>query len=298
MIRIDPYFFYQVGAAVRPLKGITAKTTRFHLMMMVWTAESWLETLVRQDVVRLKTCVPKARDLLQITRNLDTTISKEAEAEEDGWNKEIAHTHVYTVTSAAEAFETLLSGEMQFADLYYVTKKGGFDTTELTENGIVVFPKDLISKFPEAIQDAKEAARCIAFELPTAAAFHLHRINEMVLGRYYDAVTGGKERPERPTVRKYIDAMKGYQVGDSKIIGALSTLNNLHRNPVLHPEQRLDSVEDAIALLGQIHTTVTHMLKALPEAPLTLTPPPANEKQAIEDKRNSAADDADSAHTV
>jgi ribosomal protein S5 len=49
--------------------------------------------------------------------------------------------------------------------------QGRYELYQLTENGIVIFPSTLAEKVPEAVQDATEAARCIAFELPTAAAF-------------------------------------------------------------------------------------------------------------------------------
>ena len=71
--------------------------------------------------------------------------------------------------------------------------------------------------------------------------------------------------------------MKNAQFKDQKIFGALAALKDFHRNPVLHPDDRLDSIEDAIALLGVVHTVIAYMLTAIRPAPLELTPSPGNE---------------------
>jgi hypothetical protein len=87
---------------------------------------------------------------------------------------------VYALTSAANKFEAVLAAELGVTALYVVTKKSGFDTSDLIGNGEVFFPPDLAAKVPEAVKDVQEATKCIAYELPTAAGFHLHRANESV----------------------------------------------------------------------------------------------------------------------
>src|SRR5262249_26090162 len=64
--------------------------------------------------------------------------------------------------------------------------------------GSVAFPTDMGTKVPASIADAQQAMKCIVFELPTAAGFHLHRANESVLRCYWDAVTKGQPPPRRP----------------------------------------------------------------------------------------------------
>lgn len=102
----------------------------------------------------------------------------------------------YSVLTALDKFETILTAELGAADAYFVSKKGGYDTIDLIARAEVLFPADLASKAPEAVQDIAEAGRCLAFELGTAAGFHLLRANEAVLLRYWDAITGGQKRPK------------------------------------------------------------------------------------------------------
>ena len=129
-----------------------------------------------------------------------------------------------------------------------------------------MFPDELTTKVPDAIFDIKEAGKCMAFELPTAAGFHLHRAIEAVLHRYYDAVTDGTERPKTRNIGDYLKKMNEMNVGDSKVKSALKDLKDLHRNPLIHPEDSLESIDDVIALLGSIHAVVVHMLKKIPLA--------------------------------
>jgi hypothetical protein len=106
-------------------------------------------------------------------------------------------------------------------------------------------------------------------------------VHELVLRKYYDVITGGKPRPERRNIGAYIDAMKNHQVADPVVIGALVGLKNFHRNPVLHPDDRLENVEQAIALHGQVVSVVFYMLGKIPEN-FQLVSPPAAKLNEIE----------------
>ena len=281
MIRVDPYFLYQVGAAIRPLIAVRPEWTKNQLRGRLLTAEHWVDTLINNSVYKLPTSWPSGDALLKTIRRLQGEYEN---LPEDKQSEPIDWIDYYLVESQSQAFQTVLAAELQLGMVYLVQPKGGYDLMQLTEQGMAIFPKALGQKVPEAISDAKEAARCIAFDLPTAAAFHLHRLHELVLRRYYDTVTNGKERPEKRNIGAYIDALKGAGFKDQKVFGALSGLKNFHRNPVLHPDDRLEDIEEAIALLGNINTVVIYMLKALPPEPLQLTAPPANETQALESK--------------
>jgi hypothetical protein len=267
MIRIDGYFFYQVGAAIRPLTVINENTTKADVRGLLYGAQAWLQAVLGQDLFRLKTSLPKGNELLTVIKNL---VSKFDALTADKLGEEIGWWESYSLRTNAEEFQTLLSAELRFADLYLVTRKGGFDTTDLAERGECTFPEDLTKKVPEALPDARQAARCIAFELPTAAGFHLHRVNESVLRKYYDVVTNGKPRPENRSIGAYIKALRDNKAGDAKVIAALESLKDLHRNPIIHPEESLGSVEEALALHGAIQSVMVHMLKVIVPMPAEL----------------------------
>lgn len=142
-----------------------------------------------------------------------------------------------------------------------------------------MFPEALAFKVPASVKDANQAARCIAFDLPTAAAFHMHLVLERAMRAYYDVVTGNKPRPESRNATAYIDSMKNHQVGDKKIFAALADVVRFHRNPVLHPEDTLDTKEEAIALLGSIFSVTMQMLKTIPDPVFELVAQDSETKQ-------------------
>jgi hypothetical protein len=161
-------------------------------------------------------------------------------------------------------FTNVLEAELPLLPLYLVSKKGGHDAEDLIGRGEVFFPPELATKVPAALADIKEGARCIAFELPTAAGYHFHRANEAVLRAYYDAVTGGAPRPPERSIGKYIGEMDRLKAGDASIKASLRDLARYHRNPLIHPEQSLKNANDAIALMNSVHSVVVPMLKEIP----------------------------------
>lgn len=182
---------------------------------------------------------------------------------------------VFSVLNALDTFEHVFRAELRASDAYFVSKKGGYDTIDLITKAHVLFPKDLPDKAPEAVTDIQEAGRCIAFELGTAAGFHILRANEAVLLRYWDAVTNGERRPSNRNLGNYIKKLEELGAGDPKVIATLRQIKDLHRNTLVHPEDVL-TTDEAINLLGIIRSAVSAMLKAIPPPPLILTPEPTS----------------------
>lgn len=273
--RLDGNFLYQVGAAIKPLTTMQAGvTTVGEFRARLWQADPWVRSMLAQNLVPLKACMAKGYGLLGA---MDATVAELNKVEFGKLGEVAGVIQVYNIINQATEFQTTLTAELSVADIYAVQKKGGFDITELAENGLAIFPSALPTKVPDTIRDAKQAARCIAFELPTAAAFHLHLVLERVLRRFYDIKTVNKAHPEKRSLTAYIDAMKGHGVKDEKpLFSSLADIAKFHRNPVLHPDDALENTEEAIALLGTIRSPLTYMLKKLPEPQLELTMQEAN----------------------
>ena len=135
---------------------------------------------------------------------------------------------------------------------------------------------------PEAIPDLREAGKCLAFELPNATAFHLHRANESVLRRYFEVSAKGITAPKTRNMGDYLKLLDEVDGADKKVIASLRDLKDLHRNPLAHPEDSLESIDEAIALLGAIQAVMVHMLKSLsPNPRMLLSPIPSSEVSPV-----------------
>ena len=75
--------------------------------------------------------------------------------------------------------------------------------------------------------------RCIAFEVPIAAGFHLHRGNESVLRVYWDHVTGGEKRPKEHNMGVYHRELNKLDKGNQSVRAHLQSITDFHRNPLI-----------------------------------------------------------------
>ncbi len=261
MQRVTGFYLYQVGYQIHPLANLVGGVTTWsqaHLPVLI--AEGALEPLITRSVLKLQTSCQHGHTLLRHLREVRERFSAlnqvgEFEKPIDAWT-------IYQIQNALTAFEAVLEAELNLIPLYVVTPKGGMVLSDLIDNGFVCFPQGLLEKVPEALADATQATKCIAFELPTAAGFHLHRANEAVLRAYFASVAPKVKPPKSGNMGDYLKKMTELGVGEPKVIAALTSLKDLHRNPLMHPDQTIDTVEEAIGLMGAVRAAMTEMLKA------------------------------------
>jgi len=265
MQRVDGYYAYRAGYQIHQLAslngagGIFGGTTKYReARQPIFVAEGALMQLLYNSIYNLRTSVQAGENLLTILINL-----KDKVANQDDSEKDLDFTDTWPLQQSLGNFEQVLQAELALVPLYIVTPKKGFDTGLLIEAGRVIFPDDLAEKVPAAISDVEQGTRCIAFALPTAAGFHFHRANESVLKRYWDAVSGGAGRPENNNMGVYLAAMDKQRIGDDRVKSSLRDLKDYHRNPLIHPEHSLESIDEAVALMNAVQNSIVQMLKAI-----------------------------------
>jgi hypothetical protein len=170
------------------------------------------------------------------------------------------------ITSALTAFEPVLRADLSVADAYFVTRKGAFDSLVLIFNAEELFPAAMASKVPDAVREVREAGKCLAFEVCTAAGVHVLRALEIVLKAYFRAVTNGEPLPKNRNLGTYIRKLEELKVGGPKVLAVLRQIKDLHRNPLMHPEETLDK-EAAISLFGIVISAIGAMLPDIPQPP-------------------------------
>jgi hypothetical protein len=259
---IDGFYLYSIGWQVHPITEMNWQNISYgDAFFPFLRARGALNGLLNQSVYQVRTCHASGTELLAL---LNAAI--EQIPHEDG-TKPMPTLEVWNIVQKAQEFEAIFRAELGITPMYYVTPKHNLDVTGLINQGHLCFPPDLVQKAPEAIPDAQQSTKCIAFDLPTAAGFHLHRTNESVLRRYFDLVAGADNRPETRNIGDYLNKMKQLRVGDKKVLAALRDLKDLHRNPLMHPEEHIPNVSEAIALMGGVNSAMALMLKELPEVP-------------------------------
>jgi len=274
MQKVDPAYLFELGDSIRVLRELSEETSFMNAYVALVTAQAFIEQALAESIYSFAFRVPtrtKAQALLDHIKRL----SERIEGTEEAWaSKKLNANELRPMQSAYAGFETLFLADLQSTALYLVSQKNGFDTDRLVEHGHAFFPTLINVKAPESLRDLREAMRCIAFELPTAAGFHLHRANEAVLRRYWDAVTDGQKRPKDNNMGVYLRELERLGKGKKAVLDQLQSIKDFHRNPLMHPEQSLESVEEAIDLYSAIRSSIGYMLREIP------LPPPDGEQAA------------------
>jgi hypothetical protein len=266
MMRISIPWLVEVVENVDALDSVQANRTVSQEIGPLFRARNSVHTVFDQSIYG--NYLRASRDTanaLYIT--LDNLLSG------DDWgNKKLSEYAVQGLRLQKERFKTVFLADLSVVPSYLVTRKENFDTAFLIEDGISLFPPALKIKAPETRHDAQEVGRALAFELPTACGFHVFRVTESVVRRYWDTVSNGADRPKSETLGSFAREMEDRQFGDKKVVESIKQMTKLHRNPLIHPEVIL-TVEEAIGLIGMSRSVIAPMLQMLPDVPPTTGAP-------------------------
>jgi hypothetical protein len=151
----------------------------------------------------------------------------------------LATWQTHQIREAAQQFETVLAAECSVIDTYFVSKKGTHSTADLIEHAHRQIPESIRVKLTDQTKlDFDQAGKCIAFDVPTAAAFHLLRGTEAVIRQYYEQlVPGPKKAPARARNWGVYIKLLGDHGAEEKVTSLLTHIKDAYRNPVLHPEE-------------------------------------------------------------
>lgn len=163
--------------------------------------------------------------------------------------------------------ETTLIAELAGLSAYVVTPKR-IDIDKLQNNVNLLFAPTVFEKLPTVAQyDLREAGKCIAFERPTAAAFHLMRASESVLREYY-LFHVKRDRVKVllwGTITKELQSKSKF-LKDEKRQVLFKNLDNIRlsfRNPTQHPEKIYD-IQEVQDLWGLCVDVINRMAAEFP----------------------------------
>jgi hypothetical protein len=182
--------------------------------------------------------------------------------------------HRLDATQAAELSRMIaeltptLRAEASGKFAYFVTDKH-IDVNKLLDDMPSLFAPNVFNALPDiAKQDFISAGRAIAFELPTAAAFHTLRATEAVLREYYCSVVKRKsERCGDPLMRgpmlKHLVSLSGKRSQPTALTNQLDHIRLSFRNPTQHPDATYD-IHEAQDLFNICLDAVNRMTRSRP----------------------------------
>jgi len=239
--------------------------------MQLLSAAQWIEGTCNNPMLPLRVCRNQRNNAVTWIRQL---AGKPADSP-------IQANNVTMVVGSLLDFQAVLREELNISDTYIVAQKAHYSTTTLVESGELMFPDEIRNELPtEAVYDIKQGARCFAFELPTAAGFHFLRAIEAVIHKFYDVLSNNARRPNRAAMGIYIDELIKLNANPD-LVATLRQIKDLHRNPIIHPDETLDMIE-AQMLMGIMQSAVFAMIqivknkqKLLAPTPALVSPPPS-----------------------
>ena len=262
MDKIDAGYLYELGSTIRSMRGLKVEQNdhNWQAWSLCINVRDAVQTFIEYSIYApgLRSARTYGQRFVVELNALITRIEEHQPAAPPLTSYESMN-----VMRAFNAFEPVMIAELQSLPIFFVPPRGAFDNAYLIEAGQTLFPEILGVKVPEAIPDAQQAGKCIAFNLPTAAGFHLHRANEAVLRHYFDAVMGAGKRPRVQTMGTLLGAMKKASCGNPNVIAALDALKEFHRNPLMHPEHTFSDIDEAISLYCAIRAAISYMLEEI-----------------------------------
>lgn len=262
MFRISMPWVLDVVAAIDGLSAVRKDELKTTHGWRLFSAKNQIESLFSKSIYSPYLKISRER-----AGSLHTCLEQMMEPDQNP-AAQISEFDAWYLQNCIEQFKTVFWSELSTLPAFLVSGKESFDTNTLLEEGYKLFPASLGQKVPEAIADALQAGRALAFELATACGFHSFRVTEAVIKRYWDQVSKDAARPKLETIGNYASELEKNDYGDKKITESLKQLAKLHRNPLIHPEVIL-TVEEAIDTLGIARSVVGAMLRALPDVPPT-----------------------------
>lgn len=259
MIRINERGLYHLAQVLRPIETIdeNVENQLKSIAYPLWRAHNQLTVVLRS--YPFKVCRKQAQELQQRIEDI-VPGNNPFTLPEDSANLAVDWIKIYHLKDTLKTFETVFLEELATLDIYVVAQKGAYSIKDLIECAEIMLPSAVLDALPDnAKKDWNEAGRCIAFETPTAAAFHLFRAVESVLDQYHLACVG-REPTEKESWGACLNNIKGTKNAEQKVVDLLEVVKDNYRNPVAHPEIFVTK-DEVLGLIGIAQSAISAMVE-------------------------------------
>jgi len=257
MRQINTNTLYDLGKYLQQLRDLPSdpsQLTSDHLRIL-YGARWWLKNFLDSKEIPIEITENVGKNLLHLITNVSDKKSA---------NQNIEPYELSTAIYWLGQFETVLAAELQEQLTYVVSQISGYSMQLLVNKAEVNLLDDAIKNgiIPDnAKKDFREAGRCLAFELPTAAGFHTMRATEAVLRKYYKLVTRKDADASNLDWGTCTQELKRSNA-DQKVVLHVDQIRDLHRNPLMHPEDYLD-MKQALGLFDISKSAINAMAEEI-----------------------------------
>lgn len=270
MKRISVFDFYVLGKSLEQLFQVSRDTPWNDAGWGAMAAYRQLREVVREDSVFLPASRRAAKTLMSCLiryfgDGIEAGLPTFYEFDEV---RKLGPPAADEIKRLVVDFDTIFKNDMPSMTVFSAEQKGIYQTEGLIDNASKHFPESISKRLPgQAKTDIDAGGRCLAFNVPTACAFHMWRALEVVFGAYYVSIAG-KTFEENKIARnwgKYVEALE--KVGaDQKIVGNLEHIRKEYRNPVMRPNENV-TADEAFSLFGIGVSSITQVMQAIETQP-------------------------------
>lgn len=276
MQRINSSYFYKFATKLLPLRAVVQGKTVLDFYGELYGAQEELTFFLGNPLMPPISSAAPGQRLLELITKLTGNIFVDPNADPPVF-REIQWNDAKELTEALQNFEISMQSDFGVRDTFVCSPKAAYSTTLLAEHGETLVSTGAHELVPSMKQDLHDAGRCMAFELPTAAAFHLFRAVEAMVRSYGEFV---RQKPFTQSEKKkglggVANVLKDKKLDvDVRITHAIEQLALLHRNPTMHPEIHISKTEIMVTVgivVSVIETVAIDWVRRrdTPETPLT-----------------------------
>ncbi|PYI93955.1 MAG: hypothetical protein DME97_03530 [Verrucomicrobia bacterium] len=249
MKTIGPYQFIHIGLLIRLLR----RCQHYSIVQVMGEVKKLVDGLKKTDFSVSLAGTNKLQEL-------STELGKEKDK-----SRKITAAEEAQFSEIINVLELMVVAEASTKRLYLLDQSR-FNLEGLLSNPSIMFSSGTFSRLPHiAKQDVASAFQCLAFDQPTASAFHILRACEAVLKAYYFTAVK-RVRLETPMWGNMLEALRKKRKPDDKLLERLKYVKDSFRNPTSHPES-VYTLTETQDLIGICIDVINRMAVGLPDAP-------------------------------
>jgi hypothetical protein len=252
--------FYHFGGSVSALYANTSIGKKlWDVFAELFLAQEWFTKFLKEteeSKSALKDSRASAETFLGTVQTLITAMQHDLE-------RTITQAEVSALIFNREELEKNFEREYRNLYVFTVTPKALNDTRLLIEKAEHKFGDRTRSVFSDqVVYDLRQSGRCLAFEVPTAMAFHVMRATESLIKKYYEILAGSPWSLAQRDWGKYISELEKLKDVSRVITGRLREIKDLNRNPLIHPEE-IVPLEEAPILFDLCNGVIYYMAEEI-----------------------------------